>query len=211
MVQKIFLGSNNPSKQEDWRAFAGERFKIFTPKDLDLDMEVDEGMTSVEENSLAKAKAWCRASGMPTIADDTGFYVDALGGQPGVAVKRWAGALPDSVTNEEFFDYMRAQIEPLTDTSCYFKTIVTVAFPDGTTHQIEHVTAGTIDKALLSRGYSAGYPLGLVFKKHGRDKVWAEMSDDEKRESDRELATRVIELILKRGIVLNSIHELKQG
>lgn len=192
---RIFIGSNNKNKQNDWHAYAAGKATIVTPDELSLDIEVSEGMTSIEENSLAKAKAWCRASGMLTISDDTGFYLDELNGQPGVAVKRWAGALPEDVTNEQFFEYMRKQVEPLKDTSCHFKTVVTIASPNGTTKQITHLTRGKIDKELLAKGYVSGYPLGLVFKKTGRDKVWADMSDKEKQDSDRELAEKVLTYI----------------
>ena len=191
----IFIGSSNVNKQSDWSVYSKGRFQIVTPQDLGIEMEVEEGMVSIEENSMAKANAWSRASGMVTIADDTGFYVDALNGQPGVAVKRWAGALPESVSSKDFFDYMKNMVMPLEDTSCYFKTIVTVASPNGMVKQFDHITKGYIDKALLENGYTSGYPLGLVFKKKDRDKVWADMSESEKRESDRELAEKVLDYI----------------
>ena len=101
---KILIGSNNPHKVADWRSFINDEFEVVAAKDLGLKLDVVEGMTSVKENSLAKAKAWCRISGLPTIADDTGFYIEALDGAPGVAVKRWAGALPETTTDEQFYN-----------------------------------------------------------------------------------------------------------
>jgi XTP/dITP diphosphohydrolase len=194
-VKEIFIGSNNRNKQDDWRVFVSGAYDIITPQSLGVKLDVPEGITSIEENSLSKAKAWCRVSGRVTIADDTGFYIKELKGKPGVAVRYWAGVLPEDTTDGEFFEYLKKQVMPLEDTSCYFKTVATVAFPDGRTHQVTHITEGVIDKALLEKGYTSGYPLGLVFKKSGRDKVWAEMSDEEKRVSDRELAQRVLGLI----------------
>ena len=46
-----------------------------------------------EENALAKARYFARISGRPTLADDSGLAVDALGGRPGVMSKRWSGRL----------------------------------------------------------------------------------------------------------------------
>ncbi|HET9956592.1 MAG TPA: RdgB/HAM1 family non-canonical purine NTP pyrophosphatase [Polyangiaceae bacterium] len=50
-----------------------------------------EAYETFEENALAKARHFHRLSGRPTIADDSGLVVDALGGQPGVHSKRWSG------------------------------------------------------------------------------------------------------------------------
>ena len=48
-------------------------------------------MTTFEENALAKARYFHELSGLPTVADDSGLAVDALGGRPGVHSKRWSG------------------------------------------------------------------------------------------------------------------------
>lgn len=50
-----------------------------------------EAHESFEENALAKARYFHRLSGRPTVADDSGLAVDALGGRPGVHSKRWSG------------------------------------------------------------------------------------------------------------------------
>ena len=50
-----------------------------------------ESFDSFEANALAKARYFFGLSGLPTIADDSGLAVDALGGAPGVHSKRWSG------------------------------------------------------------------------------------------------------------------------
>jgi len=50
-----------------------------------------EVFATFEENALAKARYFARLSGRPTVADDSGLAVDALGGRPGVMSKRWSG------------------------------------------------------------------------------------------------------------------------
>lgn len=194
--KRLLIGSNNPNKIADWKSYVNGEFEIVCPNDLGLKMDVLEGMTSVKENSLAKAKAWCRVSGLPAIADDTGFFIDALDGLPGVATRRWGGQLPDTASEEEFFNFMRKEVEGLDDTSCHFEAVYTLALPSGEDYQITYETHGYIDKKLLAKGYRPGsFPLGLVFKKKDRDKVWAEMTDAEKRESDRELVDKVLPLL----------------
>ncbi|HET8670686.1 MAG TPA: non-canonical purine NTP pyrophosphatase [Candidatus Saccharimonadales bacterium] len=200
--RRILIGSNNPNKIADWKSYVNGEFEIVSPDDLGLKLEVVEGMTSVKENSLAKAKAWSRLSGLPAIADDTGFCIDALGGLPGVAVRRWGGQLPDTASNVEFFEYMRLQVQHLEDTSCHFEAVVTLALPNGEDYQIVHETHGYIDKELLTEGYKEGsFPLGLVFKKADRNKVWADMTDEEKRESDKELVDKVMPLLRSKLVV----------
>jgi XTP/dITP diphosphohydrolase len=70
----------------------------FTPVDLAAagipeapDEDALERFDTFEENALAKARHFHRASGLPTVADDSGLVVDALGGAPGVRSKRWSG------------------------------------------------------------------------------------------------------------------------
>jgi XTP/dITP diphosphohydrolase len=53
--------------------------------------ELLEAYSTFEENALAKARYFAKRSGMPTVADDSGLEVLALGGRPGVRTKRWAG------------------------------------------------------------------------------------------------------------------------
>lgn len=197
--KRIFIGTNNQNKVADWKSYVNGEFDIITPQDLDLEMDVIEGMTSVKENSLAKAKAWCRLSGLPTIADDTGFYIKELDGMPGVAVRRWGGQLPESATSEEFFNHMKKHVQNLNDTSCHFEVVITLALPNGEDYQIVHETHGYIDKALLEKGYQPGeFALGQVFKKSDRNKIWAEMSDEEKRQSDKELVDKIMPLLRKK-------------
>ena len=56
--------------------------------------EVEETGTTFEENAQLKARSACRATGLPSVADDSGISVDALGGAPGVYSARYAG--PDA-------------------------------------------------------------------------------------------------------------------
>lgn len=63
--------------------------EIVRPKDIGLDIEVDENGTTFEENAKIKAKAFAEASGMVTLADDSGLEVDCLNGEPGIFSARY--------------------------------------------------------------------------------------------------------------------------
>src|SRR5205823_14005401 len=65
---------------------------IVTPADLGLDFDIEEGDDSFVANAILKAKAYHEATGLLTLAEDSGFQVDALNGQPGVRSARWGGS-----------------------------------------------------------------------------------------------------------------------
>ncbi len=85
---KILIGTNNAHKAQEIRDMLPD-FEIVRPKDIGLDLDVDENGSSFEENVLIKAKAFAEASGMVTLADDSGLEVDCLNGEPGIYSARY--------------------------------------------------------------------------------------------------------------------------
>lgn len=91
MTTQILLASNNPHKLIEFRQILGDSFEVLSPADLGLTLDVDETGSTFEENAVLKAEALSRVSGLPTIADDSGLVIDALGGEPGVYSARYGG------------------------------------------------------------------------------------------------------------------------
>ncbi len=85
---KILIGTNNAHKAQEIRNMLPD-FEIVRPKDIGLDLDVEENGSSFEENALIKAKAFAEASGMVTLADDSGLEVDCLNGEPGIFSARY--------------------------------------------------------------------------------------------------------------------------
>ena len=77
---KILIGTNNAHKAQEIRDMLPD-FEILRPKDIGLDLDVDENGSTFEENAMIKAKAFAEASGMVTLADDSGLEVDCLNGE----------------------------------------------------------------------------------------------------------------------------------
>lgn len=76
---KVILASKNAHKLEELSAILGQLgFEIALESEYGLDIEVEETGTTFEENSLLKAEAVMKASGLPVLADDSGLMVDAL-------------------------------------------------------------------------------------------------------------------------------------
>jgi XTP/dITP diphosphohydrolase len=72
--------------------------ELLSPDDLGIEDEPEETGRSFEANASLKARYYARRSGLPTLADDSGLEVDALGGAPGVRTRRYAG---DDATDEQ--------------------------------------------------------------------------------------------------------------
>ena len=91
---------------------------------------VEESGGSLESNARIKAQAWCAATGLPALADDTGLFVDALEGAPGVDTAYFAG--PDASYADNVAKMLRVLAEvPEQGRGAHFATIAMAVFPDG--------------------------------------------------------------------------------
>lgn len=91
-MPKLLLASNNRGKLREYASLLSDSgFELVTPADMGIDITVAETGTTFEENARLKAAALAEASGLLTLADDSGLAVDALGGEPGVYSARYAG------------------------------------------------------------------------------------------------------------------------
>jgi XTP/dITP diphosphohydrolase len=88
----ILLATSNASKLRELRAIAEPYgFEILSPAEVGLELHVEETGSTFAENALLKAVAFHDSSGLPTLADDSGLIVDALGGAPGIFSARYGG------------------------------------------------------------------------------------------------------------------------
>lgn len=91
-MRRLLLATTNAGKQRELRALLAHLpAEIVTPADVGLDLEVQEPHDTYAENARAKAEAYAAASGLLTVADDSGIEVAALDWAPGVRSARWAG------------------------------------------------------------------------------------------------------------------------
>ena len=89
---KICAATGNAGKlRELRRILEAQGHEVVSQKELGITIEPDETGTTFAENALIKAETICKVSGLPTIADDSGLCVDALGGAPGVYSARYCG------------------------------------------------------------------------------------------------------------------------
>jgi len=182
---RLFIGSTNAKKIEAWKDYLPD-WSVLSYEELGLGrLQIEEGLVSLRENALGKARAWAAASGELTLSDDTGFFVQALGGRPGVSVKRWGGQFPAELDSVEFLRHLGRELEGIEDTVCHFETVYALALPSGEVRTFADRLDGFIDKALIpvviERG---GGPLGCVFRQHAGARTWREMSGEERRQAE---------------------------
>ena len=90
MTRRLLVATTNLGKQAEFRRLLGGlAAAVVTPDEIGLELEVEEPHHTYAENAAAKAAAFCRASGLLTVADDSGIEVAALGWGPGVRSARW--------------------------------------------------------------------------------------------------------------------------
>ena len=91
-MTRLLIGTTNRGKQGEFRRLlASLGVHLETPDSLGLDLVVEEPHDTYAANALAKAEAYAAASGMVTVADDSGIEAAALDWGPGVRSARWGG------------------------------------------------------------------------------------------------------------------------
>jgi len=151
--------------------------------------DVEETGSSYLENARLKGVAGAAARGAPTLADDSGIEVDALGGRPGPRSARFAG---DDATDERNLRELIRALKgiPASGRTARYRCMALLAHPDGSEIHAEGICEGTlIAKPRGSRGF--GYD--PIFVPAGWDLTMAELSDGEKdRISHRGRALRAL-------------------
>ena len=152
--------------------------------------DVDETSETLEGNALLKAQALALLTGEPTLADDTGLFVDALDGRPGVYSARYAGSDASDADNVA---KLLAELNDVPDAmrDARFRSVIAVAYPDGGSFTVEGLLEGSIARS--PRG-SEGFGYDPVFVPAGASgRTLAELTPEQKNElSHRGRALRAL-------------------
>jgi XTP/dITP diphosphohydrolase len=175
MSMKFVLASHNPGKLAEMQSIlSGYGVEVVSPAEVGVSLEVEETGGTFGENAMLKAKAYCEASGLPAIADDSGLCVDALNGGPGVYSARYGGEdLDDRGRCMLLLSNLRGQ----TTRAAHFSCAIACAFPDGRTLTTEGRCDGAIAFAPLGDGGFGYDPLFLLTEK---GKTFGQLSPEEK-------------------------------
>jgi XTP/dITP diphosphohydrolase len=158
-MKKILVASNNVGKLRELMAILGDLpFEVVTPARMGLTLNVEETGTTYGENARLKAEAFGAASGLLTLADDSGLEVDALGGAPGVHSARYAGeGASDADRRAKLLAALTGVPAPRT---ARFRAVIIVRMVDGRLVDFEGVCPGEI--AFQARG-QGGFGYDPIF------------------------------------------------
>lgn len=192
--EKLVIASHNKGKLREIDALiAPFGIQALSAGDLGVE-EPEETEDTFVGNALLKARASCRATGLPALADDSGLEVTALDGAPGIYSARWAGEPRD------FYAAM-AEVERQlvatgsNDRSARFICVLALVLPDGT----EQVFEGEIKGQLVAepRGTN-GFGYDPIFVPDGKELTFGEMEPQAKHDMNhRSFAfAKFVEIVL---------------
>jgi XTP/dITP diphosphohydrolase len=198
---KIILATHNSNKcKELQKAFKSYKIKIYTLTDFPEIGEIIEDGNSLEENAFIKSRTVFNLTKIPTISDDTGLYVDALNGNPGIFSARYAGencSYSDNV-NKLLFNMKNVNNSLRTAT---FKTIVTYVSQD-----LELVADGSV-QGFITRDKKGkkGFGYDPIFYVQEHKKTFAEMDINEKQKySHRTIAISKLQSLFEEHNLLSN-------
>lgn len=157
-MSRLLIATTNRGKQREFRRLlAGVPAELVTPDEIGLELDVDEPHDTYEENAVVKAEAYAAASGLPSLADDSGIEIAALDWGPGVRSARWGAGRNAERVLEALGD------EP--DRRARMVCVVAVAHPtDGrlAVHAFRGVVEGSVATELRGDGGFGYDPIFLL-------------------------------------------------
>lgn len=178
MNRRIILSSGNNHKiKEIKNILKNLSFDVISKDDVGFkDFDVVEDGDTLEENAFKKALELSKLTKGIIIADDTGLFVDALDGEPGVYSARYAGEHVSYTDNNKLL-LKNLEHVPLEKRTAFFKTVIAVVLENGVKLKAEGICKGKI--AFEPRGEN-GFGYDPLFIVDGTDKTFSEMTDEEK-------------------------------
>ena len=174
MKPRLLFATTNAGKLKELRGLVGEAVEVVSLKDLPPIPEPVEDGETFEANAEKKARAYAEASGLPTLADDSGLCVDTLGGRPGVHSARYAPG-DDRARYEKLLGELSGVPEERRTAS--FRCALCLAVPGGKSH----IEVGRCEGRILHGPKGAhGFGYDPVFFIPALGKTMAELTSEEK-------------------------------
>ena len=178
-MKQLLLATNNKGKVKELQALLKDAWiELVTPAQINLDLDIVEDGQTYAENASKKAIAFAQASGLISLADDSGLEVDALGGAPGLYSARYGSQNGEKLSDKGRRTYLiqNLQDKPRPWTARFHATIA-VAIPNAETHLAEGFCEGEVIPEERGAG---GFGYDPIFLLTGLGKTMAELSMDEK-------------------------------
>ena len=190
---KLLIASRNKDKIREIREVLKEvNFEFITAPDIPGLPDVIEDRDTIEGNAIKKAVECAKKSGLLTLADDTGLFVDALNGVPGVYSSRYAG---EECTYKNNRTKLLKAMKNIKNREAQFRTVVALASPEG----LIGTATGEVKGIITTKEFgNNGFGYDPIFRSVETGKTFGEMTEIEKHKiSHRGRAFRKIILILR--------------
>jgi non-canonical purine NTP pyrophosphatase (RdgB/HAM1 family) len=169
---RLLVASKNRSKIKEIKEIYKGSIEILSPIDIAVRLDILEDGRSLRENSLKKALAYFRETDICTIGEDTGLFVDALKGSPGVYSARYGRGGDESNRKK-----LLSELKGKKNRNAYFETVISLVVSEGFFKFFEGIVRGKITEEEIGRG---GFGYDPVFLPEGYKKTFGQMSADEK-------------------------------
>lgn len=194
-MRALLLATTNRHKLDEFQTiFSDLPLTLQSLREVQIDIDVEETGQTFAENAEWKARFYAQASGMLSLADDSGLEIDALGGAPGVYSARFAGR---ETSYEERFRLILEQMRGLTGAQrrARFRCAIALAEPGGQSRIVEGTIEGIVaDSPRGTHGF--GYDPIFLLPELGR--TFAELTSEQKnRISHRGRAAQFARLLLE--------------
>lgn len=190
MKQRIVFATNNAHKLQEVRQILGAEYDVVGLDQIGCNEDIPETSDTISGNALQKARYIRQHYHTDCMADDTGLFVDALDGAPGVYSARYAGEGHDAAANR---CKLLRNMAGKTNRSASFRTVIALIQDDR-----EQLFEGRVDGVITSEEHGDhGFGYDSIFQPVGYDKTFAELTAEEKNAiSHRGLAVRQLALHL---------------
>ena len=197
-IKELVMATGNKGKLKELSVLlAPLGIAVLSPADCGVEgLFVEETGETFEQNAVLKALAYCKATGLPAVADDSGLCVDALSGAPGVYSARFGG---EGLTDAQRTSLLLEQLEdvPMENRGAHFTSAVALALPDGDGVVVSGECYGMV---ALSPSGEGGFGYDPVFFYAPEGCTFADMQDEVKnRVSHRAVAMRLLVEQLERS------------
>ncbi|MDQ3021079.1 MAG: RdgB/HAM1 family non-canonical purine NTP pyrophosphatase [Bacteroidota bacterium] len=175
---RILIASNNDHKISEINSILKNKsvIELFCLKDFGLPVEVIEDGRTLEENAFKKAREISKIFNIPTLSDDTGLFVDALNGEPGVYSARYSG---ENASYQDNCKKLLSELENIEvkKRTARFESVLCFYVNDKEFYFFKGICEGIILKR--ERGKN-GFGYDPLFLPEKSDKTFAELDDEEK-------------------------------
>ena len=161
-IMQLVIATTNPGKKAEYAAILGDLgYELLSLPDLGVEQVIEESGATYAENALLKARGYAKATGMLTLADDSGLEVDVLDGAPGLHSARYAGA---AATDEDRCQLLLHELAgvPSEQRTARFRCLIALVWPDGREELCEGVVEGRINESPSGKNGFGYDPVFLV-------------------------------------------------